>query len=152
MAVTHEIIADAFKDMGLEFEQDGRDYVHTSEGNFAPMLHSVCTIDEDGHGITMLTALTGTVTEERRPAVYDLLNRVHGQSLWNVRFHLDENGRVFSVGKHMLWGKPFNKVQFGDIFFSLLVSTDRLFPCLSAISDEGKSPQEAFERFFANAN
>ena len=83
--------------------------------------------------------------------MYELLNLVHGQSLWNVRFHLDETGRVFSVGKHMLWGKPFNSIQFGDIFFSLLVSTDRLWPCLQAICEEGKPAAEAFERFFNQA-
>jgi hypothetical protein len=149
MAITPDTIKAAFTELGLTFEQDGDDYVHTTAGNHAPVLHSVATLDEDGNGVTLLTALVDTVPAERRAAVFELLNLVHGQSLWNVRFHLDENGRVFSVGKHMLWGRPFNSVQFGDIFFSLLVSTDRLYPCLHAIATEGKTPVEAFGMFFS---
>ncbi len=151
MSATNETLENAFKDLGLSFQREGEDYVHTTQGNHAPVLHSVCTPEEDGSGFTVLTALTEPIPADKRPQVYELLNLVHGQSLWNVRFHLDEAGRVFSVGKHQLWGKPFNPVQFGDIFFSLLVSTDRLYPCLSAIVEHGKTPADAFEGFFSRA-
>lgn len=147
MAISSQTMLATFKEMGLEVVHEGNDYVHTAAGNHAPVLHSVTTIDEDGNGATLITALSTSIPEERRTAVCELLNLVHGQSLWNVRFHLDDAGRVFSVGKHMTWGKPFNPVQFGDIFFSLLVSTDRLHVCLEAVT-AGKSATEAFEQFF----
>ena len=148
MAIGNETLENVFKELGLTVQREGADYIHATQGDHAPVLHSVCTPDEDGSGVTVLTALTESVPADKRKEVYELLNLVHGQSLWNVRFHLDENGKVFSVGKHLLWGKPFNPVQFGDIFFSLLVTTDRLYPCLNAVLTEGKTAQEAFERFF----
>lgn len=135
--------------MGLTVDQDGNDYIHSTEGNFAPILQTVVTVDEDNQGATLLTALQDAIPEEHRAEVCQLLNLVHGQSLWNVRFHLDESGRVFSVGKHLCWGKPFNPTQFGDIFFSLLVTTDRLFPSLIAIVEGGEDATQAFERFFS---
>lgn len=143
-----ETIETALKDLGLPFETDGSDYTHTTQGNFAPLIHSVVTLEEDGSGVTFLTALPVEIPEPKRATVCELLNLVHGQSLWNVRFHLDESGRVFSAGKHLLWGKPFNGVQFGDIFFSLLVTTDRLYPCLTCVLEENATAAEAFEKFF----
>jgi len=148
MTISRQTLEETFKEMGLTVEIDGNDFVHATPGNYAPVLQSVVTLDEDGSGLTMMTAMTGETDPTKRSAVYELLNLIHGQSLWNVRFHLDESGRVFSVGKHLLWGRPFNSVQFGDIFFSLLVTTDRLYPCLTAINEEGLSGKEAFERFF----
>ncbi len=148
MAISKELMTETFQEMGIPVENDGVDFVHTTQGNHAPLLHSVVTLDEDGGGATLITALGGEIDPGKRMAVFELLNLIHGQSLWNVRFHMDENGRVFSVGKHMLWGKPFNAVQFGDIFFSLLVTTDRLYPCLAAIVEENAKPAEAFDRFF----
>lgn len=150
MPLSKQTLLDTFKEMELTIEQDGQDFVYTSRGRFAPVLHSVVTLDEDGDGATVMTALLDEVPEAKRSAVCELLNLVHGQSLWNVRFHLDDAGRVFAVGKHTLWGKPFNAVQFGDIFFSLLVSTDRLYPCLQAVN-EGATPTQAFEHFFSQA-
>ena len=152
MAITRELLEQTFKEMGLGFETDGKEFVHATPGNYAPVLQSVVSMDEDKMGLTMMTALTGEIAEAKRPVVCELLNLVHGQNLWNVRFHLDESGRVFSVGKHLLWGKPFNSVQFGDIFFTLLVTTDRLYPCLHAITDDGMSAKDAFERFFGSQN
>jgi hypothetical protein len=148
MSITRKQLEEALQEMGIPFETDGEDFVHTARGNFAPLLHCVMTIDEDQNGVTLLTALSSQIPKERRAAACELLNMVHGQSLWNVRFHLDDNGRVFSVGKTLLWGKPFNSVQFGDIFFSLLVTTDRLYPCLEKIQNSEASAAEAFENFF----
>lgn len=150
MAITAENVEQALKEMGISFEKDGTDFSHTTRGNFAPLLHSVISLEEDGSGATFLTALVQSIPESFHTRVCELLNLVHGQSLWNVRFHLDESGRVFSTGKHLLWGKPFNPIQFGDIFFSLLVTTDRLYPCLQAIL-EGQAAAEAFEKFFSGA-
>ncbi len=148
MSTESKNIETALKDLGLQFETDGSDYTHTTQGNFAPLIHSVMTPEEDGSGVTFLTALPIEVPEKKRSTVCELLNLVHGQSLWNVRFHLDETGRVFSTGKHLLWGKPFNGVQFGDIFFSLLVTTDRLYPCLIEVIENNASAENAFEKFF----
>ncbi len=150
MAISAEVLENTFKEMGLTIQRDGNDFVHSTAGNHAPILHSVVTIDEDDSGATIITALMGTSSPEKRAEVCQLLNLVHGQSLWNVRFHLDESGRVFSSGRHLLWGKPFNAIQFGDIFFSLLITTDRLYPCLEAIERGGKTAVEAFELFFAH--
>lgn len=152
MSLTAKTLEETFKEMGVNFETDGNDYVHTSQGNHAPLLHSVVTLDEGGDGATLLTALAGEIPDNKRATVCELLNLVHGQSLWNVRFHLDESGRVFSVGKHALWGKPFNAVQFGDIFFSLLVTTDRLYPCLNEIVEKNANATQAFEKFFTETN
>ncbi|MBY0371464.1 hypothetical protein K2X33_12305 [bacterium] len=147
--LSKETLLKTFEEMGLAVEQDGDDFVHSTEGNFAPLLQTVVTIDEDGAGATLLTALPDAVPEEKWGVVCELLNLVHGQSLWNVRFHLDESGRVFSVGKHLLWSKPFNAVQFGDIFFSHLVTTARLFPCLVSLVETEETAEQAFERFFS---
>jgi hypothetical protein len=148
MSLSPEKIEECLREMGIAFESDGKDFVHATKGNFAPFLHCVVTLDEDGSGITFMTVLPNEIADDHRSLVCELLNLVHGQSLWNVRFHLNEEGRVFSVGKHMLWGKPFNAVQFGDIFFSLLVTTDRLFPCLAAVTEGALTAEAAFERFF----
>ena len=55
---------------------------------------------------------------------------------------------MFSVGKVQTWGRPFNQVQFGDIVFTLLVTTDRLYPCLEAVQKGNRTAEEAFELFF----
>lgn len=146
--ITLRQVEETLKEMGLQFETQGNSVVHASRGRFAPVVNSILTVDEDGSAATILVALDEEVPQDKRVAVCELLNLVHGQSLWNVRFHLDETGQVFSVGKVMLWGKPYNPTQFGDIFFSNLVSTDRLHPSLVAILRGGKSPVDAFELFF----
>lgn len=143
-----EQIEKAFQEMEIPVATDGTHFVHTTEGRYAPKLNTVVSVDEDGMGATIMTALEEAVPTVRRSAVYELLNLVHGQGLWNVRFHLDENGRVFSIGKFSLWGKPFNATQFGDIFFTLLVTTDRIHPPLKAILAGDKPVDEAFELFF----
>jgi hypothetical protein len=148
MAITRENVETAFKELGITVESDGKHFLHSTAGRHAPLIHSILTIDEDGTSATFTTTLSERIASEKRPVVYELLNLVHGQSLWNVRFHLDDTGRVFSIGKVQLWGRPFNGVQFGDIFFSLLVTTDRLFPCIIAVNEEGLSAEDAFERFF----
>lgn len=148
MAITRENIETAFKELGITVESDGKHFLHSTSGRHAPLIHSILTIDEDGMGATLTTTLSERIASEKRSAIYELLNLVHGQSLWNVRFHLDDTGRVFSIGKVHLWGRPFNGVQFGDIFFSLLVTTDRLYPCIIGVNEEGLRADEAFERFF----
>lgn len=148
MGLTRESLETVFKDLGLTVESDGNQYLHTTEGRHAPLISTILTVDEDLSGGTVITALSERVASQKRAAVYELLNMVHGQNLWNVRFHLDETGRVFSIGKILLWGLPLNSVQFGDVFFTLLVTTDRLYPCIIAINEEGMSAEDAFERFF----
>ena len=73
---------------------------------------------------------------------------MHGQGLWNFRYHLDDEGRILTVGKVDLWDQPFNEIQFREIFFTVLVTTDRLYPCLEAIRDGAAGSEEAFEKFF----
>jgi hypothetical protein len=148
MSVTRENVEAAFKDLGVIVETDGQHYLYTTEGRYAPLINSILTIDSDNTGATLTTVLSEMIPPEKKADVVELLNLVHGQSLWNVRFHLDETGRVYAIGKHLSWGKPFNTVQFGDIFFTSLVTTDRLFPCLTAITKENLTGTQAFERFF----
>jgi hypothetical protein len=148
MSITRENVENAFQELGLTVETDGSHYLHTTEGRHAPILSSILTIDEDNTAATIITALSERIATEKRTAICELLNLVHGQSLWNVRFHLDETGRVFSIGKLMTWGRPFNGVQFGDVFFTQLVTADRLYPCIIAINEEGLTALDAFERFF----
>lgn len=151
MALSRTTIEDALRDLGLQFQSDGTHYVHSTAGRFSPAVNTIISLDEDGSGATLMTTLPGTIAIEKRAVVCQLLNLVHGQNLWNVRFHLDETGRVFSVAKMMLWGKPFNPVQFGDLFFTSLVTTDRLYPCLQAATEESLDAEQAFERFFLRA-
>jgi len=151
MPITPRDIEDTLKELGLAVESDGKHYVYSSKGRHAPRLDAIITVDEDASGATLIVALPGRIATEKHTAICELLNAVHGQSLWNVRFHLDDTGRVFSAGKVMLWGRPFNGVQFGDVFFSLLVSTDRLYPCVVAVNEEGMPASAAFERFFLKA-
>lgn len=151
MSLSLNQIETTLKEMGLHIEAEGRSLVHATKGRHAPVINSVVTIDEDGEAATILSALGEKIAPEKRADVCELLNLVHGQSLWNVRFHLDETGQVFSVGKVMAWGKPFNPIQLGDIFFSLLVTTDRLHPCIIAVNEEGKSASDAFELFFLSS-
>lgn len=148
MVMTLRMLETALIELGLKVDVEGKSIIHATKGRFAPAIHSVVTIDEDEAGCTVLAALSEVIAPEKRVAVCELLNLVHGQSLWNVRFHLDETGQVFSAGKVLLWGKPFNPNQLGDVFFSQLVTTDRLHPCLIAVNEEGKTPEEAFELFF----
>jgi hypothetical protein len=148
MSVTRENVEAAFKDLGLVVETDGEHYLYSTKGRYAPLINSILTLDTDNAGATLTTILSEKIAPEKRGDVIELLNLVHGQSLWNVRFHLDETGRVFAIGKHLSWGRPFNTVQFGDIFFTSLVTTDRLFPCLTAITEENLTGVQAFERFF----
>ncbi len=148
MSLSLNKIETALKEMGLQVEIEGKTVVHSTKGRNAPLINTVVTIDDDDSAATILSALGETISPEKRLAVCELLNLVHGQSLWNVRFHLDETGQVFSVGKVMTWSKPFNPMQLGDIFFSLLVTTDRLYPCLIAVNENGKTAEEAFELFF----
>lgn len=152
MAITKETLENTLKELGVDFEVEGNHYIHSSRGRFAPVINTILTIDEDGSGITIMSTLPDRIAPERRSAVCELLNFVHGQNLWNVRFHLDDTGRVFSVGKFMLWGRPFNSIQFGDILFTLLVTTDRLSPPLVALNEKGKSPDSAFELFFLQSD
>lgn len=148
MVLTLQMMETALKEMGLEVDIEGKSLIHATKGRFAPSIHSVVTVDEDEGGASLLAALDEVIAPEKRTAVCELLNMIHGQSLWNVRFHLDETGQVFSASKVLLWGKPFNPTQLGDVFFSQLVTTDRLYPCLIAVNEEGKTPEEAFELFF----
>ena len=150
MSISPERMTEALQELGLTVETDGENFIHTTGGRFAPVISTIITIDEDGSAATLMTALSEIIDPQYRAKVCELLNLVHGQSLWNVRFHLDETGRVLSIGKHLMWGKPFNGVQFGDIFFSLLVTTDRLYPCLIGVTKDGLTVEEAFERFFLN--
>jgi hypothetical protein len=143
-----EAMEATFKEMGINVEGHGGNYLYATRGRYAPMINTMITLDEDGGGATVMAALEKIIAPEKRAAVCELLNLVHGQSLWNVRFHLDDEGRIFSIGKMLLWGKPFNSLQFGDVFFSLLVTTDRLFPCLNAILEEDSTAVESFEAFF----
>ena len=87
---------------------------------------------------------------EKRSEICELLNMCHGQSLWNVRFHLDEGGQLFTVGKVLAWGKPFDEVQFGDVFFSLVVTLDRFYPALNKLLLDNDKPEVAFEAFFTS--
>jgi hypothetical protein len=146
--MTHDTMLEALKDLGLTFQTDGTHFVSSNPGRFAPAINTIITLDEDGTGAMIMTALTGEIPAPKRSAVCELLNLVHGQNLWNVRFHLDDTGRVFAISKLMLWGKPFNGTQLGDLIFTALVTTDRLFPCLQAV-DQGSRVEEAFEKFFS---
>jgi hypothetical protein len=146
--ITASKMDEALKEMGLTVQTDGKHWIHTTEGRYAPLLSTIITLDEDGSAATIVIALKEVIPVEKRANVYELLNYVHGQSLWNVRFHLDETGKVFSIGRVMAWGKPFNPAQLGDVFFSLLVTTDRLYPCLVSVNEENMSAADAFERFF----
>lgn len=148
MSLSSETLQEALKELGLVVEVSGHHLVHSTRGRYAPVLHTIMTIDEDGDGATLMTSLEETIPSEKRTVVCELLNLVHGQNLWNVRFHLDETGRVFSIGKLMLWGKPFNPVQLGDIFYTSLVTADRLHPCLVAVNEQANSAEQAFESFF----
>lgn len=148
MPLSRDTLEETLKQMGITVETDGKHFVHAAPGRYAPQISTILTLDEDGSGVTIVSMLPDPVGEERRLVVCDLLNHVHGQSLWNVRFHLDDEGRVLAIGRVSLWGRPFNQVQFGDILFSLLVTMDRLYPCVEALVTENKSVSEAFGRFF----
>jgi len=148
MGIATDQLEKAFNEMGLTYTMNEGTFVSFTQGRFAPNINAVVTIDEDCAALTIMAVLDVNIEEKERPAVYELFNLVHGQSLWNVRFHMDEEGRVFSVGKVQTWGLPFNTVQFGDIYFSLVVSADRLYPCLAAIQMDGADGMTAFEKFF----
>jgi hypothetical protein len=143
-----EKLQTALKDLGVEATVEGESCVHVARGRFAPLIQAVASVDEDKAGATLMAGFSENVPDDRRASVLELLNLVHGQNLWNVRFHLDESGKLFSVGKFNLWGKPFNGVQLGDVFYTLVVTTDRLYPCLMSILAEGNSAQIAFDKFF----
>jgi hypothetical protein len=147
-SITPEKLQSALLDLGLTVETDGKSFVHTTRGRYAPILHAIVTPDDDGSAATIMVTSPDIVPEALRARAYELLNLVHGQRLWNVRFHLDDEGRMLAIGKFSLWGKPLNGVQLGDVLFSLLVSLDRLYPCLRALIDNNASAPDAFERFF----
>ena len=148
MGISKDQIETAFKEMGLNYVMNEETFVAFTQGRYAPDINTVVTLDEDCAGLTIMAVLDVHIEEKDRAAVYELFNYVHGQSLWNVRFHMDEEGRVFSVGKVQTWGLPFNTVQFGDIYFSLVVAADRFYPCLEAIQLDGADGTAAFEKFF----
>ncbi len=148
MGIGKDQIEKAFNEMGLTYTMNEGTFVAFTQGRYAPNINTVITVDEDCAALTIMAVLDLNIEETERPAVYELFNLVHGQSLWNVRFHMDEEGRVFAVGKVQTWGLPFNTVQFGDIYFSLVVSADRFYPCLQAIQEEGADGPAAFEKFF----
>lgn len=142
-------ISNALGSMNLPFQQEGNSFVHVTRGRFAPQINVIFNLEEDGSGVTIMAAYPDPI-KEKRTEVCELLNLCHGQSLWNVRFHLDEGGQLFTVGKVLAWGKPFNEVQFGDIFFSLVVTLDRLWPALNKLLHENQKPTDAFEAFFSS--
>jgi hypothetical protein len=137
----------AFEKMGLTIETDGPHFVHQSIGRQAGLIQTLVTIDDDNRGASIVATLVHQVATDRRGAVHELLNLVHGQSVWHFRCFLDEEGHVLTVGKLELWDLPFNPVQFSEVFYTIVVTADRLFPCLQAIAS-GKSVAEAFEHFF----
>lgn len=142
-------ISKALDDMNLSWQQEQNNFVHVTRGRFAPQINVIITLEDDGSSATVMASLAKPITQKRQE-ICELLNLCHGQSLWNVRFHLDEAGQLFTVGKVITWGRPFNQVQFGDIFFSLVVTLDRLWPCLTELLEKGKTPTEAFEAFFSS--
>jgi len=152
MGIQSSDIESAFKEMGLAYEMDEGTFVTATQGRYAPGISAVVTMDEDCSGATIMALLDPIIEGDHRKVVYELLNLCHGQSLWNVRYHLDEDGHVFSVGKVMTWGKSFNPVQFGDIYFSLVVAVDRLYPCLMAVQLDEANAEEAFEKFFVKSS
>lgn len=148
MPLSANDLRDAFQGMDLTVETDGKHFVHSTPGRYAENISTIVTVDDDLGGATIVATLSDEIPAEKRPAVYELLNLAHGQSLWHFRYHLDDEGRLMTIAKVGLWGRSFNPTQFGDIFFTVLVTTDRLAPCLKAIVEGNRSGQEAFELFF----
>ncbi len=148
MSITSSDIKSTLEDFKLTFETDGQNFIHAGPGRYAELISTVITVDEDLAGATVMSTLPDKVAPEKRPAVYELMNLIHGQNLWNFRCHLDDDGRFLTLAKVSTWGKGYNPTQFGDIFFMVLVTTDRISPCLKAIVDENKSGVDAFENFF----
>lgn len=148
MSITHEDVKKALDEMQLKCETDGKNFLHATAGRYAELISTVITLDEDSGGLTIVSTLPIKIKTEHRPAVYELMNLVHGQNIWNFRLHLDEEGRLLALGKMKSWGRAFDAVQFGDIFFSVLVTTDRFSRSLSAIAEQGLSGTKAFESFF----
>ena len=143
------ISTEAIVSLGIPFQREGNHFVHCTKGRFAPLINVIVTIEEDLSGATVMAALAEPIPKERRVETYELLNLAHGQSLWNVRFHLDDDGQLFTVGRVLTWGRPFNEMQFGDIFFSLVVTLDRLYPCLVPLLEGRETARQAFEHFFS---
>lgn len=148
MAFSHEQISKALTEMQLTFQTEGKHFLHASPGRYAEIITTMITPDDDLSGATVVATVPGNVPKEKRPLLYELFNLVHGQNIWNCRLHLDEEGRVLSLGKVKSWGRGFDAIQFGDIFFTVLVTMDRFSRSLRAITEENKNVEEAFEAFF----
>lgn len=148
MPLSHSDISQALKDMELPFQTDGKNFLHAGPGRYAELISTVITLDDDLLGVTIVATLPVPVTVEKRAAVYELMNLIHGQNIWNFRLHLDEDGRMLTLGKVKVWGNPFDPVQFGDVFFSVVATTDRLYRSLRAITEGKESGAQAFEAFF----
>ncbi len=148
MSISASQIETTLSSMGIAFQREQTNFVHCTKGRYAPLINVLITVEEDLSSATIMAALGEPIALEHRSQVVELLNLAHGQSLWNVRFHLGEDGQLFTVGRVMTWGRPFNEMQFGDIFFSLVVTLDRLYPCLVPIFENRETAQQAFEHFF----
>jgi hypothetical protein len=145
--LTSQDLLSAFEKMGLTIETDGPHFVHQSIGRKAGIIQSLVTLDDDNRGASIVATLVHQVANDRRALVLELINLVHGQSVWHFRCFLDEEGHVLTVGKMEIWDLPFNPVQFSEVFYTIVVTADRLYPCLQAIA-AGKTAEQAFELFF----
>jgi hypothetical protein len=153
MKVSSSDIKQAFKEIDFNLEEGSRPdaFISRIKGNNAPSIVTFITLHENSEVVQFSSNISISIAPEKRAKALELMNLVHGKTLWGFRYWLDpDDGSVMTFGAYSTMSNQCSSKDLADIFMSCVIAADRIYPCLMAINFGDKSPEDAFNVFYSS--